>query len=154
MWKLVDVQIIYKKLYQRELVTSDWFFVIRNSSGVQIFRNDEKVRQRHLPKMYTLVVTMNWNRFRKIFRIRFCIFYNRSELSQCTGNYQTDRYKKQVHFTTRTSILITHNAFIDSIIFEKSVYLLLVLHTKLTSTIYVIQKVQSSIWILCIILKG
>ena len=83
MWKLVDVQIIYKKLYQRELVTSDWFFVIRNSSGVQIFRNDEKVRQRHLPKMYTLVVTMNWNRFRKIFRIRFCIFYNRSELSQC-----------------------------------------------------------------------
>ena len=84
MWKLVDVQIIYKKLYQRELVTSDWFFVIRNSSGVQIFRNDEKVRQRHLPKMYTLVVTMNWNRFRKTFRIRFCIFYNRSELSHCT----------------------------------------------------------------------
>ena len=73
-----------KKLYQRELVTSDWFFVIRNSSGVQIFRNDEKARQRHLPKMYTLVVTMNWNRFRKIFRIRFCIFYNRSELSHCT----------------------------------------------------------------------
>ena len=34
--------------------------------------------------MYTLVVTMNWNRFRKIFRIRFCIFYNRSELSHCT----------------------------------------------------------------------
>ena len=67
----------------RELVTSDWFFVIRNNSGVQIFRNDEKVRQRHLPKMYTLVVTMNWNRFRKIFRIRFCIFHNRSELSQC-----------------------------------------------------------------------
>ena len=33
--------------------------------------------------MYTLVVTMNWNRFRKIFRIRFCIFYNRSELSHC-----------------------------------------------------------------------
>ena len=57
------------------------FFVIRNSSGVQIFRNDEKARQRHLPKMYTLVVTMNWNRFRKMFRIRFCIFYNRSELS-------------------------------------------------------------------------
>ena len=83
MWKLVDVQIIYKKLYQRELVTSDWFFVIRNNSGVQIFRNDEKARQRHLPKMYTLVVTMNWNRFRKIFRIRFCIFYNRSELSHC-----------------------------------------------------------------------
>ena len=83
MWKLVDVQIIYKKLYQRELVTSDWFFVIRNSSGVQIFRNDEKARQRHLPKMYTLVVTMNWNRFRKMFRIRFCIFYNRSELTQC-----------------------------------------------------------------------
>ena len=82
--KLVDVQIIYKKLYQRELVTSDWFFVIRNNSGVQIFRNDEKVRQRYLPKMYTLVVTMNWNRFRKIFRIRFCIFYNRSELSQCS----------------------------------------------------------------------
>ena len=80
---MVDVQIIYKKLYQRELVTSDWFFVIRNSSGVQIFRNDEKARQRHLPKMYTLVVTMNWNRFRKIFRIRFCIFYNRSELSHC-----------------------------------------------------------------------
>ena len=48
-----------KKLYQRELVTSEWFFVIRNSSGVQIFRNDEKARQRHLPKMYTLVVTMN-----------------------------------------------------------------------------------------------
>ena len=83
MWKLVDVQIIYKKLYQRELVTSDWFFVIRNNSGVQIFRNDEKARQRHLPKMYTLVVTMNWNRFRKIFRTRFCIFYNRSELSHC-----------------------------------------------------------------------
>ena len=83
MWKLVDVQIIYKKLYQRELVTSDWFFVIRNSSGVQIFRNDEKARQRHLPKMYTLVVTMNWNRFRKMFRIRFCIFYNRSELTHC-----------------------------------------------------------------------
>ena len=59
LWKLVDVQIIYKKLYQRELVTSDWFFVIRNNSGVQIFRNDEKARQRHLPKMYTLVVTMN-----------------------------------------------------------------------------------------------
>ena len=78
---MVDVQIIYKKLYQRELVTSDWFFVIRNNSGVQIFCNDEKARQRHLPKMYTLVVTMNWNRFRKIFRIRFCIFYNRSELS-------------------------------------------------------------------------
>ena len=86
MWKLVDVQIIYKKLYQRELVTSDWFFVIRNSSGVQIFRNDEKARQRHLPKMYTLVVTMNWNRFRKMFRIRFCIFYNRSELTQCMNN--------------------------------------------------------------------
>ena len=34
--------------------------------------------------MYTLVVTMNWNRFRNIFRIRFCIFYNRSELSHCT----------------------------------------------------------------------
>ena len=85
MWKLVDVQIIYKKLCQQELVTSDcFFFVIRNSSGVQIFRNDEKARQRHLPKMYTLVVTMNWNRFRKIFRIRFCIFYNRSELSHCT----------------------------------------------------------------------
>ena len=83
MWKLVDVQIIYKKLYQRELVTSDWFFVIRNSSGVQIFRNGEKARQRHLPKMYTLVVTMNWNRFRKMFRIRFCIFHNRSELTQC-----------------------------------------------------------------------
>ena len=83
MWKLIDVQIIYKKLYQRELVTSDWFFVIRNSSGVQIFRNDEKARQRHLPKMYTLVVTMNWNRFRKMFRIRFCIFYNRSELTHC-----------------------------------------------------------------------
>ena len=83
MWKLVDVQIIYKKLYQRELVTSDWFFVIRNSCGVQIFRNDEKARQRHLPKMYTLVVTMNWNRFRKMFRIRFCIFYNRSELTHC-----------------------------------------------------------------------
>ena len=33
--------------------------------------------------MYTLVVTMNWNRFRKIFRVRFCIFYNRSELSHC-----------------------------------------------------------------------
>ena len=65
--KLVDVQIIYKKLYQRELVTSDWYFVIRNSSGVQIFRNDEKARQRHLPKMYTLVVTMNWNRFRNFF---------------------------------------------------------------------------------------
>ena len=81
MWKLVDVQIIYKKLYQRELVTSDCFFVIRTNSGVQIFRNDEKARQRHLSKMYTLVVTMNWNRFRKIFRIRFCIFYNRSELS-------------------------------------------------------------------------
>ena len=48
-----------KSLYQRELVTSDWFFVIRNNSGVQIFRNDEKARQRHLPKMYTLVVTMN-----------------------------------------------------------------------------------------------
>ena len=75
-------KIIYKKLYQRELVTSDLFFVIRNNSGVQIFRNDEKARQRHLPKMYTVVVTMNWNRFRKIFRIRFCIFYNRSELSQ------------------------------------------------------------------------
>ena len=57
LWKLIDVQIIYKKLYQRELVTSDWFFVIRNSSGVQIFRNDEKARQRHLTKMYTLVVT-------------------------------------------------------------------------------------------------
>ena len=56
---MVDVLIIYKKLYQRELVTSDCFFVIRNSSGVQIFRNDEKARQRHLPKMYTLVVTMN-----------------------------------------------------------------------------------------------
>ena len=52
--KLVDLQIIYKKLYQQELVTSDWFFVIRNNSGVQIFRNDEKARQRHLPKMYTL----------------------------------------------------------------------------------------------------
>ena len=62
------------------------FFVIRNNPGVQIFRNDEKARQRHLPKMYTLVVTMNWNRFRKIFRIRFCIFYNRSELSQCVEN--------------------------------------------------------------------
>ena len=34
--------------------------------------------------MYTLVVTMNWNRFRNIFRIRFCIFYIRSELSHCT----------------------------------------------------------------------
>ena len=33
--------------------------------------------------MYTLVVTMNWNRFRKMFRIRFCIFYNRSELTHC-----------------------------------------------------------------------
>ena len=89
MWKLVDVQIIYKKLYQRELVTSDWFFVIRNNFGVQIFRNDETARQRHLPKMYTLVVTMNWNRFRKIFRIRFCIFYNRSELSQYMHYYVT-----------------------------------------------------------------
>ena len=58
-------------------------FVIHNNSGVQIFRNNEKARQRHLPKMYTLVVTMNWNRFRNIFRIRFCIFYNRSELSHC-----------------------------------------------------------------------
>ena len=37
--------------------------------------------KRHLPNMYTLVVTMNWNRFRNSFRIRFCIFYNRSELS-------------------------------------------------------------------------
>ena len=91
MWKLVDVQIIYKKLYQRELVTPDWFFVIRNNSGVQIFRNDEKARQRHLPKMYTLVVTMNWNRFRKIFRIRFCIFYNRSELSHCVADILSGR---------------------------------------------------------------
>ena len=94
LWKLVDVQIIYKKLYQRELVTSDWFFVIRNNSGVQIFRNDEKARQRHLPKMYTLVVTMNWNRFRKIFRIRFCIFYNRSELSQWELNTNVNYGKK------------------------------------------------------------
>ena len=52
--KLVDVLIIYKKLYQGELVTSDCFFVIRNNSGVQIFRNDEKARQRHLPKMYNI----------------------------------------------------------------------------------------------------
>ena len=42
-----------------------------------------KPDKRHLPKMYTLVITMNWNRFRNSFRIRFCIFYNRSELSQC-----------------------------------------------------------------------
>ena len=61
-------------------------FVIRNNSGVQIFRNDEKARQRHLPKMDTLVVTMNWNRFLNSFRIRFCIFYNRSELSHCITN--------------------------------------------------------------------
>ena len=40
-------------------------------------------RQRHLPNLCTLVVTMNWNRFRNIFRIRFRIFYNRSELSHC-----------------------------------------------------------------------
>ena len=50
LWKLVDVQIIYKKLYQRELVTFDWFFVIRNSSGVQIFRNDEKGETKALTK--------------------------------------------------------------------------------------------------------
>ena len=44
--KLVNLQIIYKKLHQRPT----GFFVIRNNSGVQIFRNDEKARQRHLPK--------------------------------------------------------------------------------------------------------
>ena len=58
--KLVDLL----KVMSGELVTSEWFFVIRNNSGVQIFRNDEKARQRHLQKIYTLVVTMNWNWFR------------------------------------------------------------------------------------------
>ena len=83
-WNWSINKLFTKSYYQRELVTSDWFFfVIRNNSGVQIFRNDEKARQRYLPKMYTLVVTMNWNRFRNIFRIRFFIFYNRSELSHC-----------------------------------------------------------------------
>ena len=43
-------KIIYKKLYQRELVTSDWYFVIRNNSGVQIFRNDEKGETKALTK--------------------------------------------------------------------------------------------------------
>ena len=66
-----------------------FFFVIRNNSGVQIFRNDEKARQRHLPKMYTQVVTMDWNRFRNIFCIRFRIFYNSFELSQCVLGIQT-----------------------------------------------------------------
>ena len=92
-------------LYQRELVTSDcFFFVIRNNSGVQIFRNDEKARQRHLPKMYTLVVTMNWHRIRNIFRIRFRIFYNRSELSRCvlkeSNMYSTAWDPLIVHGTT------------------------------------------------------
>ena len=36
--KLVDVLNIYKKLCQRESVTSEWVFVIRNQSRVQIFR--------------------------------------------------------------------------------------------------------------------
>ena len=74
-----------QKVIPARISNVHWFFVIRNNSGVQIFRNDEKARQRHLPKMYTLVLTMNWNRFRKIFRIRFCIFYNRSELSHCVA---------------------------------------------------------------------
>ena len=82
-WNWLMYKLFTKKLYHRELVTSDCFFVVRNNSGVQIFHNDEKARQRHLPKMYTMVVSMNWNRFRNIFRIRFRIFYNRSELSQC-----------------------------------------------------------------------
>ena len=88
--KLVDVLIIYKKVIPAGISNVRlffffffFFFVIRNNSGVQIFRNDEKARQKHLPKMYTLVVTMNWNRFRNIFRIRFRILCNRSELSHC-----------------------------------------------------------------------
>ena len=48
--------------------------LVRNNSGVQIFCNDEKARQRHLPKMYTLVVTMNWNRFCNIFVLDFVSF--------------------------------------------------------------------------------
>ena len=48
-----------------------------SKSSVMMKRRDK----RHLPKMYTLVVTMNWNWFRNIFRNRFRIFYHRFELS-------------------------------------------------------------------------
>ena len=82
-WNMTCLLLIHAESYRKD--STRILYGGRNnatSSGVQIFRNDEKVRQRHLPKMYTLVVTMNWNRFRKFFRIRFCFFYNRSELSQ------------------------------------------------------------------------
>ena len=66
--------------WSTESLTSEFVFVIRNKSGVQIFRNDEKAaRQRALTKMYTLVVTMS-----NIFRIRFRTFYHRFELRHCS----------------------------------------------------------------------
>ena len=49
--------------------------------------------------MHTLVVTMNWNRFRKMFRIRFCIFYNRSELTHCVISV-SHAFPMQTHYNS------------------------------------------------------
>ena len=77
---------------------SEWVFVIRNNSGVQIFNSvlDKKARQKTFTKNvgpYTLVVVgsqpvviMNWNPISYIFRIRFRIFYHIFELSHCSCN--------------------------------------------------------------------
>ena len=66
-------------LLQKENCNSNMFCKFQQHS-MQIF---SKMDKRHLPKMHTQVVTMNWNRFRNNFRIRFGIYYKRCELSHC-----------------------------------------------------------------------
>ena len=61
-----------------------FFFFFFKIGTTLAFRYSVKMNRqdkRHLPKMHTLVVTMNWNQFRNIFRIRYRIYCQRFELS-------------------------------------------------------------------------